>query len=656
MVDASYDTTGDTFTLKGGQELTMSSATGHAGVLTVNAAGTTDALGDVLTITLNGGANKSLAAGGITTDKFEDLVIKAGDNTITTLILDTGTAAGNDANILMVGTNDITFAADANGKSVVAAAENVNITGKSLTFAGDVNGNDIDLTATGGAVTATAEDIVATQNGSINISATTNVALASADADSGNAAAETVTISGNDIDVTGVIKGYDVTLTATDAKATSTLGGILTVGNDLTFADGQFDVNAAANVTGVLKITGDAKVDIAGGITTASGGVIITSTNDVDFSGNLVTPVLNAGSASGKITADFDGNTAGVVAVTGSGNDTLTLDDAVVFQVTTGDGVDNVTATVVAAGSTISTQGGKDTVLANQATGTAYTVDTGAGDDSITVAADSDAAIDGGADYDTVTMAAGNYSDDSLTLKNIEKMIISGTTTLSSAQFDNDNTFELSGAQTLTITASAADTIDASNLTFDIGAVGNLAINGSGSADVIIGSDAVDAIDAGAGNDTITTGTGADTITYGTGTDGVDTITDFATGVDSYITDFATTKGTGANKVIASSAVDTTSALALDSANKDVAQITGVTLALADASNEQAVINAISNGTVTVSAASNKILLVVVTSTNTFLYEVTETGGADGNITTADTITLVGIFENGVTFAAGDID
>ena len=240
-------------------------------------------------------------------------------------------------------------------------------------------------------------------------------------------------------------------------------------------------------------------------------------------------------------------------------------------------------------------------------------------------------------------------------------MVLSGGgVTIDSAQLDNDNTFLMSGALTLTVVAEAADTVDLSNITFDPNAIGNFTITGSAGADTIIGSAVVDNLDPGAGNDTITLGTGIDHINYTTGADGTDTVTDFTTGTDQYETNFQTSNknnnGADQNYVVQTAVVDTSSALALNTDAADVEQITGVTLSVADAADEAKVIAAISNGTVTIHTASDKAMLSVVTSTHTFLYEVTEAGGNTAITAAEDTIALVGIFTNAVQFATGDID
>ena len=651
-VELSFDAAGDTVTVKSGQAVELSA--NQTGVLIIEEAGTA-AAGGSLAITLDGGTDNAFTASEINTDHFESLSVNAGNFTVTGLEIDTGDQTGNDADVTVVGTNDISFGADGTAQSIDAAAENITVSGKSLTFAGDVNGNDISLTATAGGITATAENAVAVDGGSIAISATNKVAFATVDADGGDIdAGENVTISGNDVDVSGIIRGYDVTLTATNDSETSTLGGILTVGNDLKFTDGGWDVNAAINVTNTLTISGDAEVDVAGGVTTATAGVVITSTNDVSFEGTLITPVLNASSASGAISVDFDGNTAAVTSLTGSGNDIIELDDGVVFTVNSGDGVDTITVTDVAAGTVINSAGGADVIDDND-DGVIFTVSTGAGNDAISVVANSDATYDGGDDTDTITIATGNYADDTFVFKNMEKVTLGGAITIDSVQLDNDNTFLMSGASAVTVLAEAADTVDLSNITFDPNAIGSFVVTGSAGVDVITGSAVVDLITGNAGNDTVTLGTGADKFNYDTGTDGVDTFTDFTTTADTYVTDFQTKKSTGASAVVTTAGY-ADAALTINTAVTDVQQVTGATLALADASNEQAVINAISNGTVSITAASDKALLSVVTATNTYLYEVTAAAGNTDITAADDAITLVGIFTNGVTFATNDID
>ena len=655
-LELSFDASGDTVTVKSGQAVELSA--NQSGTLIIEEAGTA-AAGGSLAITLDGGTDSAFTAGEINTDHFEALSVNAGNNTVTGLIIDTGDQAGNDADVTIVGTNDITFA-DSGGESIDAAAENVTVNAKSVTLSGDIGGNDISVTATSGVISAAGQNIVAVDGGSITLSATGPVTAATVHVDVADIdAGEDIVISGNDVDITSTIKAHDVTLTATNDSETSTLGGALTVGGDLKFTDGGWDVNAAVGVTGTLTISGDAEVDVAGGVVTAAAGVVITSTNDVDFEGTLITPVLNAASASGAISVDFDGNTAAVTSLTGSGNDTIELDDAVVFTVNSGDGVDTITVTDVAAGTVINSAGGADTIDDND-DGVVFTVSTGAGNDNISVVDGSDATYDAGDDYDTLTIAAGTYQDDTFLFKNVEKVVLGGGVTIDSAQLDNDNTFLMSGAQTLTVLAEAADTVDLSNITFDPNAIGNFTITGSAGADTIIGSAVVDNLDPGAGNDTITLGTGIDHINYTTGADGVDTVTDFTSGTDQYETNFQTSgknnAGADQNYVVQTAAVNTGAALALNTDAADVEQITGVTLSVADAADEAKVIAAISNGTITIHTAQDKAMLSVVTSTHTFLYEVTEVGN-NTNITAADdTIVLVGIFTNAVQFATGDID
>jgi len=177
-------------------------------------------------------------------------------------------------------------------------------------------------------------------------------------------------------------------------------------------------------------------------------------------------------------------------------------------------------------------------------------------------------------------------------------------------------------------------------------------ITGTGGVDTIDGGAGDDTITGGVGNDSLTGGSGADDFVYASATGGVDTITDFVTTIDDYDTDFVTTAGnyTFATNVTASTAA----ALTLNTAASGVIEISGVTLAAADAASEAAVIAAISNGTINISAASNTFLLVLNTTSGTYVYQVTAAAGNAVLTAADDDIALVGIFTNSVNLATGD--
>jgi hypothetical protein len=86
---------------------------------------------------------------------------------------------------------------------------------------------------------------------------------------------------------------------------------------------------------------------------------------------------------------------------------------------------------------------------------------------------------------------------------------------------------------------------------------GDDVINGNDGNDYIFGGAGNDTINGGAGNDTLSGGTGADVFRYASGSDGVDTITDFATGIDIYETTFITSNNTSSELILSTSNVGT---------------------------------------------------------------------------------------------------
>jgi Ca2+-binding RTX toxin-like protein len=218
---------------------------------------------------------------------------------------------------------------------------------------------------------------------------------------------------------------------------------------------------------------------------------------------------------------------------------------------------------------TVNTGAGDDGITVS--IGAAANVNAGDDDDTITLSGDSNAVIDGGdGSSDTLVLAGNDYSGSDLSFSNIEVVNIAtagNDAVLSDDQFAADNTFNLVGTGNATlnfITIEANDTtdttIDASGVTVTQFSEGTLHITGNDGDDtltdnswsgVISGGAGNDTIDAGAGQDSIDGGTGADTMTgganadtfvIGTGdndvgidatNDAMDTITDFVTGTDS---------------------------------------------------------------------------------------------------------------------------
>jgi Ca2+-binding RTX toxin-like protein len=487
---------------------------------------------------------------------------------------------GNNSVVTIVGQNDvaITGAAAAGGLTV------------ETTKAFSVGGN---TTATSDAISITADKItltgtVGTENDGVTLTATNDV----------SAGAITVTNeSGDLVDITGAkvtlnnITASDIALTATNDKAASSAGTLLAEG-DLSVDSGTWTITSMTANDGTLTISGDANVTATN--TDATEGITVTSSCDVDLGAvGAGGTVLNASGATGGVTASFGaGYASQVTVVTNTGADDITANNDVVFNIQTGAGKDTVTITSVDALTVVNAGADNDTLEVND-TDNDYSVYGGAGGDSFTLAADVNAkvygddgddtftlgndvgaAIDGGNDTDTVVLAGGNdYSGDGMTWANIEKVnITAGSATIDATTFASDNTFELvgTGSETLTIGATAgvaatinasgvttggfssggviingdnqADTLTASNYSDTInggdgddkiyggsqidggndvlnGDVGNDTINGNGGIDIIDGGNGADVIDGGAGNDTITGGRGQDDMTGGAGSD-----------------------------------------------------------------------------------------------------------------------------------------
>ena len=620
------------------------------------------------------------AAGTLTVSGNEVTLTGTTDSTVGGIDIDSTGAMVLTGNV--TGTNEVTI--DAGGALTVGAgvdntrgvitltADSMNITGDVVATAGNVTltaTNDTDLegiTSTAGSITSTGKGFVADASGiaaqnDVTIDHTTQVTIGGNVNTTGGSGLNEISISGNDIDVTGTIGSANtknITLAASNDASTSNLDGNITATGTVTLSDGTFDATGVTIDAKDIIISGD--TDLLGGDVVAE-SVTITSTNDVTIDGAEETTsgegiVISAASASGNIDVTLEGSSSGTLTVvTGSGNDTVVLNEGAVANVETGTGADTVTITDISAGSTIDTGAGDDTI--NDSETVANTIDAGAGDDTYNPVAGSTSAVDMGAGSDTVD--AGGLTLSATNITNFEVMDITGGTTISNALLGNDSAFQVTGAATLTIAApSAAATIDLSDLTFDIAALGNTAINGSTGADTIIGSAAVDVIDAGTGNDTITLGGSADTINYSSGTDGIDTITDFVTGTDKYDSDFQTKAGNiqNSNDAVGTTLASADSNLTLVTATNDLIEIVGTLQStITDFDNDSQVLDAIvgDGNTLSVSASGDTVLMIVYSGGNAYLYEVDADG--DANVDAGE-ITLVGIFE-GITLgglAPGD--
>ena len=717
-IDLSVAMDADTVTLQSGNTLTISATQVANDTLTLVSANDTKA--DSLDITL------SNSAGELETTNFETVTIATGDKAKTIDIVDMD---DNGANVSIIGTGNITITNDTDAGTLTVSGNDVTFSAGGVTSTvGKVDIDAIDsATVTAGGITANdgltidADDFhvtgtIAVTNGdaALNASNNSDVDAVTVSAGSLDITAKALAVGGNvaaqndiDITVTGAItagtstikntgagtsnsidinttnivsvgaigdsKTRDITITASNDASTSHLDGNVTSTSSITLDDGKFDPTGVTLQTESLIISGD--TDVIGTAAVKAESITITSTNDVKFAdvkelNDGEGLVVSAATAGGDITMiiDNDGSSGRINVVTGSGNDTITVGENTVTTVETNGGKDTVNILDAAAGSVINTGAGDDTIDDDEMA--AITVVGGEGNDTYTPVAGTKSSVDLGAgDGDKVVLGGLTLSSTG-TFKNYEILDISGgAASMSTAQFNADNTFELTGANTLTVTGggTTAVTIDASNLEFDVAAIGNLNITGSTKADTITGSSAVDKLFGGAGDDVIIGGgsndvidgeAGNDTMTGGTGIDhfdidvtdgGTDTITDFVSGtdvidIDGYTNDYVI----GNHNDVAA----VTGAVTL-AANTGVNEITGtLRAAITDFSNGTQVLAAISDTSVSAAAVDDIVLTVIYSGGNAYIYEMND---ADSSTTIeAGEVTLIATLEGVTDVNSGD--
>ena len=493
------------------------------------------------------GANDVTVVAG--TDIVDASTITAGNGNVT---FTTAGGAGND--IAHTGTinatkGNVTLTADdvaanaidvAAGNIVIDAGNTADLNGTIDTDSGSVT-ITADLAAGGEGLDQTAATIDATNDITITVVAdvdlNSNITTTLGD----------IVISGNEMDINGDLSavGGSVKLTATSddkANEVSTIANAITAKN-VNLLNGNFDINNTVTVTDTLTVEGDTDAAIDD---IAAEAVVLTTSNDVTVTNTLDTSLVVA-SGTGDFnlgTVEYDAGTTAISITTGAGNDTMVLDDkngsVSVYTAQTGDGIDNVTITDVAANSVINTEGGNDVIALNINGGNDIDVFAGAGVDQITIANGANGDVDGGADTDTLVLANNvNYADDGVIWTNIEKVDVSGVANgsiqISENQLDNDGTWEYQETSgVITITGGTGGTINASGITFVGGSAATTAINGSDATnDTITGTANTDVITGNTGKDAITGGGAVDTFSVTAGDSLVasyDTISDFNTG------------------------------------------------------------------------------------------------------------------------------
>ena len=462
---------------------------------------------------LTGGAGNDLFVVDAGTDKILDLsgadnvfaVAGATANVTTTAAWVAGFATGSDGVINLVKNGfdvDVSKASGTNG---------FNISSKSaagLTLIGSKNADTI--TGGDGADTLIGNAGIDTLNGGKGV-----------DSLNGGLGNDSLT-GGKDNDIFTVAAGTDTITDLGDADALV----ISTVANAITK---KWIATAATNNTGTVNISASGLVDLT--LATGTNGFTVSSTaaKGISLIGSVLADTLT-GSAAGK---DILNGGAGADTLTGgAGDDTYYVDNAddsvVELDVANEKAGDSVYSSI----SYELTANVENLIL----TGSALVGTGNVRDNKITGNALGNNVLDGGTGADTLTGGAGN---DTFKVDNIADVVIDklgGTDTVeSSITYTLGKTIE-----NLTLTDSAIVNIDGTGNKLDnilTGNLGNNTLNGGEGLDTIYGGEGNDKIIGGKGNDILTGNDGIDTFLYDKSA-GLDTITDFNTGID--ILQFAT--------------------------------------------------------------------------------------------------------------------
>lgn len=463
-VGAYTDTTGATITLSKATEVTLNVASGLG----------TDGKTEVTTF-----------AGTIDAAKAQSLVVKADGN------LGASTFnAGEATSVTVNAANGSTDVVDINAAKAtlveLTAGAAMNITGSELSGA-----ESVTLTQNKGALT-----------GGVALSKVNTLTVSGAGTDS----AITVGALGSSS------QDYGITVNASGLKGGLTFGAAATKGDvnlnlsDVTGAvDG--DVINAANVTvhaaklgttelGNITATGDVVIDALGIL---GDGKAIATADDALTVGNI--------SATGKaITVQFDGGSDVVIGtLTGK---TVTVDAS------------NYLGAILNTG----TSANADAVIGDITATTATIKGSEIGANTFSITTDN-LTYTGGLAADTLTIA------DAATTAGLKLSIDTGagddSVTITAATGKMTGT--IANAETVSITAAAGG-LDMSGLTITGNTAGTTTITGGDGNDILKAAVGGGTITGGAGADTIMLGAGADTVVVGTVTAaGIDTIANFAT-------------------------------------------------------------------------------------------------------------------------------
>ena len=406
-----------------------------------------------------------------------------------------------------------------------------------------------------------------------------------------------VTTAGSEVDDASGIKNFEVlksggAITAQDMRglaANNTITKAVIAGHtvslskdtgitDVVFTADSSSLTMASAGTQTITLAGDngsgVATDVQSGVfksgatalNIVSAGTDATADNGLSLTGTALTSItvtgaedidLTANAAKSLATADFSGMTAEEINFSASASTvamTFKGGDAQVSGLTTGAGADTIT--LAAKDDTVTNSGkGNDTITAGAGNDTIS--DSGAGDDHIDLGDGDDTVTASGEGNDTVIGGAGNDTVTASGAGNDHLDMGAGNDTVTDAGAGNDTL--LGGAGNDNLTGGAGDdSID--------GGDGNDTLSDGAGNDTVIGGDGVDTITIAAGNDSVSAGAGNDKITI-TGLSSADTI-DGGAGTDSLtITNSSSSTLTPQFTAIETVTVNTSTAFSLDLTN-----------------------------------------------------------------------------------------
>jgi hypothetical protein len=451
-------------------------------------------------------------------------------------------------------TINITAASDAVLNLTTSAADIAyTITATADDFATIAASGDNDMIVNVTAAAVTGETVTKTGTGVLTLNVGTAAAV-----DLTNVANNVTTVLNDDFatfTVTAADTGQTLVFGADQAGATTIAAETAAnTANSITLATTAARALTTTTITDYANVTLDSSdgAFTIGGHTTGDqlAKLTLIGDNAVDFQtfnvrNTATTPAaveLDASALTAALTLDLNGASGGIETIQGS---------------TVVDTIDAAAAANHGTAYTINTNAGADsiTVRANADS----TINAGTGNDNIVMAGAADVTIDGGSGIDTLTINANvDLSASTLNLTSVEQiqLVGGGLTQTLAASYITGKSFLISesggGNADLTISmdqtsvdlsglgfASSFETVN-DGITINASGLGlSATIVGSAADDTITGTSGADSITAGGGADTINAGGGADTINLSETTALVDTVIFDSTSGNDQITGFS---------------------------------------------------------------------------------------------------------------------